>query len=607
MTENVLGKWQQIAVINTSNSLNDDQPVSVTLIQVGANSAKFLANQSAVNLTHNISAPVTSYIHKASESDTVINETLPRNSSIKTSYFINGKLNRSNVLSSAVAISHNWGEVNLVEDPSNENNRGKTLICNLMKLKAIKQFIMQSTQPVWLDLYAIDQNEHDDKCAQVQIMPDIYAQAESVCVFLSPEDYHTLMELVKISDTLIELFAKISEEGVRDDDAGWKINDFGWSYDVINSMPQEYFTRAWTLQELFLAKKIQAVSYDDYGNLIVFNFEQAISTISKANTALHEDVKYLNVSEVYSNARGFVSNQAGHCAMAQVLAGFDNVRKVSAEEKQEEMAFQALYNSFRKCSVIHDVVYSRIGLLGLKMEVNYKQPFWKVVVEARCQLAAKMYLNVVCSAADDAQWPENEPLPNFIKAGLRAGSLQFTKAPYSCGLLVGTVDCFRVGGTKPVDTVMLDDKLVVKNCLAFKQNLLHSEPISSFCELCREAQGQITEIDNLLIRHYFDPDKNVISECSLSNKTKYAVVHIGETVQVVNSFHRELYDQHELDPDRILVATGLGILTVNKTLNNVIAVWQMHSNYKGNQGNLKLLDLITTSSHRQDLTFDSGL
>ncbi|KAJ3130153.1 hypothetical protein HK100_008195 [Physocladia obscura] len=109
-----------------------------------------------------------------------------------TSYFTAGKLAKSRVLSISVAISHRWGNVSPLDDVLNSTNRGKILISSATKLTAIKKFIAECSQPVWLDIYAINQDDHDEKCAQVEIMPDIYSLAESVCVFLAPE-YNTLL------------------------------------------------------------------------------------------------------------------------------------------------------------------------------------------------------------------------------------------------------------------------------------------------------------------------------------------------------------------------------------------------------------------------------
>ncbi|KAI9360334.1 hypothetical protein DFJ73DRAFT_957166 [Zopfochytrium polystomum] len=99
------------------------------------------------------------------------------------------------------AVSHVWGPNARLHDlvhPTSGDRIGGIIIESEDKFHAVLRVVGDLVDSVvWWDVVSIDQDDEKDKCAQVNVMHEIYSLAQGVIVFLSHEDYQTLTRLTE--------------------------------------------------------------------------------------------------------------------------------------------------------------------------------------------------------------------------------------------------------------------------------------------------------------------------------------------------------------------------------------------------------------------------
>lgn len=121
--------------------------------------------------------------------------------------------------------------------------------------------------PLWVDAICINQQDLEERSAQVQLMKKIYQQAEGVIAWIGPE-YQLGLRCLKILATEISSLPtpSISLSWLRD----LKVDFCGANYKrdshnsgsenfwdaVIQFLNSPYWTRMWILQEMILAKRL---------------------------------------------------------------------------------------------------------------------------------------------------------------------------------------------------------------------------------------------------------------------------------------------------------------------------------------------------------------
>ncbi|KAI0861765.1 heterokaryon incompatibility protein-domain-containing protein [Xylaria cubensis] len=185
---------------------------------------------------------------------------------------------RIEVAPSYYAISYTWGDPNSV---SFIKLNGIVIQVRENCHDVLRQVYQHKrSQYYWIDTLCINQNNHYEKGLQVAIMGDIYRNAEHVmgCVGHHEDDSFFLFRMLNEKSLL---FARASKTyprfgDLRSDMQGeararnressrailkWKLSlPFGSSQRLLKAfskfLRRPYFLRVWTLQELFLAKRI---------------------------------------------------------------------------------------------------------------------------------------------------------------------------------------------------------------------------------------------------------------------------------------------------------------------------------------------------------------
>ncbi|KAI8809225.1 hypothetical protein BJ742DRAFT_738380 [Cladochytrium replicatum] len=266
------------------------------------------------------------------------------------------------------AISHVWAKAIPLPDPLNTVNECITSASSPSKVAAlqralqVRKFGMDAFHSgagkskgkvaesggvprTWCDVYSIVQNDYDDKCAQVVIMSQVYANADCVLVILSPEDSKNL----KIAITALRKPAP-SIEALTE--AANKVRTL------------EYFSRAWTLQEYVLAKRIFWL--DEKAELLI--------TSDEMTKLCDRTLKHVERAdkEGRSSKIGPVSGKV------RELLRKISPRDVSVDGSpvtREEIAIFSVFHNGRYSSYLHDAVYSILGLLDVNVTVDYNRDF----------------------------------------------------------------------------------------------------------------------------------------------------------------------------------------------------------------------------------------
>ncbi|KAI0449350.1 heterokaryon incompatibility protein-domain-containing protein [Xylaria acuta] len=156
------------------------------------------------------------------------------------------------------ALSYRWGDI---ADP-------KIIRCNGVSFKVQRSLFQAfariwSKDPellIWVDAVCINQNNYAELSSQVQIMGTIYQRARRVIIWLGEADEFTdlawraLLEAsAPASSTVVsELEARLA--GMSDLEDIW--------LSLHNLGQREWFYRAWTFQELYLARRATVVCSD---------------------------------------------------------------------------------------------------------------------------------------------------------------------------------------------------------------------------------------------------------------------------------------------------------------------------------------------------------
>ena len=113
---------------------------------------------------------------------------------------------------------------------------------------------------VWIDRLAIDQDNTNERSAQVAMMADIYRAAAQVVVWLGLEDENTAAAFAMIQSISTEITARWKAQSGNERPVGPDLASFpprshaGWSA-VKSLLQRPWFERVWTFQEIVLARR----------------------------------------------------------------------------------------------------------------------------------------------------------------------------------------------------------------------------------------------------------------------------------------------------------------------------------------------------------------
>lgn len=209
------------------------------------------------------------------------------------------------------ALSYSWA------DASGNTSLAETVTVNGVRvaitsschwaLKRIRKPL--SKKSIWVDSICIDQDNKNERGHQVDLMPQIYARARKVMVYLGESDpaSHTLIGFMR---------ANVN----RDQD----VHIEAPAQELKRFLQRQYFSRVWVIQEVALAKELVAICGDT-----TFSWLVLTRTVQK----LEDQLKALKfrIPPVVTSAK------TGMKDPMSMLAVFDSGRGCKATDPRDKL------------------------------------------------------------------------------------------------------------------------------------------------------------------------------------------------------------------------------------------------------------------------------
>lgn len=272
----------------------------------------------------------------------------------------------------------------------------------LAALKELQTLDIGRATYIWIDAICIDQANHSERSSQVQMMGTLYEQAETVIVWLGPEDetisdaFFVLERLGSVGrvlrnkEQLDEARAFLSHISMWDfyDASCYRaklgiepITDRQW-LSVAALLHRPYFKRVWVIQEITQARRIVVVCGKRLLNWFKLSAALVFLTITNWYQALHTEVLNLRVTDPKA--------RVGFEAMLREKAtgGYQAMALVQTHQftKGEAGRFrlEQLLSKHRSCLSTdpRDKIYSLIGIANLdKPPLNDPQKAQSLVAD----------------------------------------------------------------------------------------------------------------------------------------------------------------------------------------------------------------------------------
>ena len=218
--------------------------------------------------------------------------------------------------------------------------------------------LLDTPRPLWIDAICIDQENHEEKNAQVPKMPQIYNGAQNVCVWLGDEEAAQGSGLAfNYMDRILNL--KDFDRLVRD-----KRTPEEWKA-LASVMKKPWFSRRWVIQEIALAKR--ATIYSGTNQIPWSDFAEAVALLEdvRPETQLISNSNDIMNSDNQSFLHEFLY-EIPHLAATQLVNSTLDIFRKSEDGLVMEKNFplEVLISDFSafKVSRPHDVIYAVLAL-----------------------------------------------------------------------------------------------------------------------------------------------------------------------------------------------------------------------------------------------------
>ncbi|KAH3916584.1 hypothetical protein HBI56_047660 [Parastagonospora nodorum] len=255
------------------------------------------------------------------------------------------------------ALSYRWGPATSPKDVAWIEVNGENVCVrrNLWDfLDAMRKIKFQG--PFWIDALCINQSNIEEKERQLRLMPTIYQKADTVIVWLGIPGDILLRDTKRIHDHCTRK-AHVHDKLV--------LNNM---IPALNFMVEnEYWTRLWIVQEIFLAKKI-LVCAGQY---------------------------YWNSSSLQRLQREFRPGNGYHTTD---WTNWNNILRAKQDWKNKKLELhEALHRwSHQECRDTHDRVYGLLGLVhepkvNIDLDISTLGLFEKVINSDKSKIFARGY------------------------------------------------------------------------------------------------------------------------------------------------------------------------------------------------------------------------
>ena len=267
------------------------------------------------------------------------------------------------------ALSYSWGtgEINRQIIISVATSKPYIFRVRSNLFAALKQLrLVDASRPLWIDAICIDQDNHEEKNAQVPKMPQIYNGAQNVCVWLGDEEaaqssrlaFNYMKRILNLED-----FDRLVADKRTPEE--WKA--------LASVMKKPWFSRRWVIQEIALAKRAtiycgtNQIPWSDFAEAVALleDVRPETQIISNSNSIMNPD------NQIFLHE--FLYEIPQLAATQLVNATLDIFRKSENGLIMERNSpLEVLISDFSAFKVTrpHDVIYA---VLALSSDV-YVQP-----------------------------------------------------------------------------------------------------------------------------------------------------------------------------------------------------------------------------------------
>ncbi|KAJ3093503.1 hypothetical protein HDU96_002240, partial [Phlyctochytrium bullatum] len=286
-------------------------------------------------------------------------------------------------------VSHVWGPVFNAFD-----GQTTVLVRSAKKLAVLKE--LATEKDAWIDIYDINQNDEKIKCAQVEVMGDVYYNSECTIMYLEQNDYKLYCDVIDAMKEYLTNDNETNKSNLIAAEKAWKDG--------------EYMSRVWTFQEQLLSRSTVAMNRqnqkrsaaEEMYHLMMANqnaSRSALRVLSDFFACVMSLREAMAMDELSVSLSGTGMNTYGRLRsniMAIASRGFSKWMKEITEIQQKDTyntelfqnwyVWDSLSSSRRTCSVPHDLVYGVMAALGVLVDVDYKKPFEDVFAEFHAKL-----------------------------------------------------------------------------------------------------------------------------------------------------------------------------------------------------------------------------
>ncbi|KAF3058506.1 Heterokaryon incompatibility protein 6, OR allele [Daldinia childiae] len=326
----------------------------------------------------------------------------------------------------------------------------KTIVCNNTRLSVAENLFNCLTQleknghhydrDLWVDAICIDQGNDHERNDQVSIMADIYRLAECVIVWLGAAD-----ELTQKASELIERLSQLTDDEMLTIDPqafnnlhknvplGCSNSSGHWKALAL-LFGRRWFTRAWVVQELILARGTTILCGDftlDWEKMV--RASDFLSRRTSANTFkehLFDGIDHALLSYKNPTKLNAVKRDINIGADNIILHTLVRCRTYDAEKK-------------------HDKVYSLLGLANCpsydhpELYPNYNESVTKLYTDvAKYILKVSKDLHVLAHAEGD-DFKQTKGLPTWVPDWSVREDLGLRITGYTRYNAAGTLPCFK--------------------------------------------------------------------------------------------------------------------------------------------------------------------
>ncbi|RMJ14867.1 hypothetical protein CDV36_005468 [Fusarium kuroshium] len=305
-----------------------------------------------------------------------------------------------------VAVSYAWG------DPR-DTRRIEIEGCPISvsaSLHGAFQALRQRVESVlvWVDALSIDQQNRDERAEQVQLMSDIYSNAESMAIWLGPEEDDSSSAVDFLGQVATQ--AKYPDKVSRLLAAGARNGDLAA---VVSLFERDYWRRLWVVQEVFNAREIYVycgptkLSWDAY------------QLASDAFSEHRGDMAFGN--DQIAGRRAVTSPDQFSYAQVLIYQGPASLPDLRAYMGDGEGALLEILRACRR-KLASDPRDKLFGLLGVlpdeirnEFRADYNLPVKDVYTEVvDYLLKTTQCLDVICEAIHFPVHMSSANLPSFV-------------------------------------------------------------------------------------------------------------------------------------------------------------------------------------------------